>query len=96
MESLSEAHGDVWLTQGRGALDHHMGWVLAQGRGVSDHQVGWVWGSRSSVYQEALEANLFKCMFIFLNYESMMTHLQETWKIQNKVTYSSTIYYNCF
>ena len=81
MESLSEAHGDVWLTQGRGALDHHvgwvlaqgrgaldhhMGWVLAQGRGVSDHHVGWVWGSRSSVHQEALEANLFKCMFIFL------------------------------
>ena len=51
MESLSEAHGDVWL---------------AQGWGVSDHHVGWVWGSRSSVYQEALEANLFKYMFIFL------------------------------
>ena len=31
---------------------------------------------------------------IFLNYESMITHLQEAWKIQNKVTYSSTIYYN--
>ena len=33
--------------------------------------------------------------FIFLNYESI-THLQETWKIQKKVTCSSTIYYNCF
>ena len=32
----------------------------------------------------------------FLNSESMITHLQETWKIQNKVTYSSTIYYNYF
>ena len=31
-----------------------------------------------------------------LNYENMITHLQETWKIQNKVTYSSTIYYNYF
>ena len=111
MESLSEGHGDVWLAQGRGVSDHHVGWVLAQGRGVSDHHVGWVlaqgrgvsdhhvgwvWGSRSTIYKEALEANLFKYMFIFFNYESMMTHLQETWKIQNKVTYSSTIYYNYF
>ena len=31
---------------------------------------------------------------IFLNYENMITHLQETWKILNKVTYSFTIYYN--
>ena len=30
--------------------------------------------------------------FYFLNYENMITHLQETWKIQNKVTHSSTIY----
>ena len=29
--------------------------------------------------------------FYFLNYETMITHLQE--KMQNKVTYSSTIYY---
>ena len=34
--------------------------------------------------------------FLFSNYESMITHLQETWKIQFKVTYSSTIYYNYF
>ena len=33
---------------------------------------------------------------IFLNYESMITHLEETWKIQNKVTYSSIIYCNYF
>ena len=33
-------------------------------------------------------------LFNFLNYLSMITHLQETWKIQNKVTYSSTIYCN--
>ena len=26
----------------------------------------------------------------------VITHLQETWKIQNKVTYSSTIYYTYF
>ena len=26
----------------------------------------------------------------------MITHLQETWKIQNKLTYSSTRYYNHF
>ena len=31
-----------------------------------------------------------------LNYKSIITHLQETWKIQNKVTYSSTRYYNYF
>ena len=30
-------------------------------------------------------------MVNFLNYENMITHLQETWKIQNKITYSSTI-----
>jgi len=29
-------------------------------------------------------------------FEIMKTHLQEIWKIQNKHTYSSTIYYNCF
>ena len=38
--------------------------------------------------------------FIFylylLNYENMITHLQETWKKQNKVTHSSMMYYNCF
>ena len=28
--------------------------------------------------------------FLFLNFESMITHLQETWKIQSKVTYGST------
>ena len=41
-----------------------------------------------------------KYLFYFLSYESMITftsyHLQETWKIQNKVTYSSIIYYNYF
>ena len=30
----------------------------------------------------------------FLNYEGRITHLQETCKLQNKVTYSSTIYCN--
>ena len=29
--------------------------------------------------------------FYILNYESMITYLQQTWKIQNKVTCSSTI-----
>ena len=33
----------------------------------------------------------FFLLFYFLNYESMITHLQETGKILNKVTYSSTI-----
>ena len=54
-------------------------------------------GAVEALYtREVLEANPFQYMFMFLNYESMMTHLQETWKIQNKVTYSSTIYYNYF
>ena len=39
---------------------------------------------------------LFCFSLYFLNYESMITHLQKTWKIQNKVAYSSTIYYNYF
>ena len=53
-------------------------------------------------YVETLTPNLFIFYFIFayfkffLNYENMIIHLQETWKIQNKVTYSSTIYYNYF
>ena len=38
---------------------------------------------------------VFVVVFNFFNYESMVTHLQETWKIQ-KVTYSSTMYYNYF
>ena len=33
----------------------------------------------------------FFLLFYFLNYESMITHLHKTGKIQNKVTYSSTI-----
>ena len=36
----------------------------------------------------------FSFLFYVLSYESMIKHLQETWKIQ--VTYSSTIYYNFF
>ena len=31
------------------------------------------------------------CFFFFLNYENV-THLQETWEIQDKVAYNSTIY----
>ena len=40
----------------------------------------------------------FLFLFYFLNYETAITHLQvqETWKIQNKVIYSSPIYYNDF
>ena len=35
-------------------------------------------------------------MVNFFNYENMITHSQETWKIQNKLTYSFTVYYNYF
>lgn len=37
-----------------------------------------------------------KVSFYFSNYESMITYLQESWKIYNKVTYSSGLYYNFF
>ena len=37
---------------------------------------------------------IFILISIFSNYGCMITHLQETWKIQNKVTYSFTKYYN--
>ena len=42
------------------------------------------------------EVSAVKCifcrfLFCFLNYGNMKTHLQETWKIRSKVTYSSTI-----
>ena len=40
--------------------------------------------------------DIFLFLFYFLNYESMITHFQETWKIRNKVTYSSTTCYNYF
>ena len=33
----------------------------------------------------------FKIFLIFLNYETMIVHLQEAWKIQNKIPYSSTM-----
>ena len=29
----------------------------------------------------------FVFLFYFLNYENMITHLQESWKIQNEVLY---------
>ena len=35
-------------------------------------------------------------IFSFLNYESKITHLQETWKKQNKLTYSSTLHYSYY
>ena len=46
--------------------------------------------------EKATHSNILFFIFIFLDYESMITYLQEVWKIQNKVTYSSTIYYNFF
>ena len=39
---------------------------------------------------------LFLNIFNPLNYESMISHLQATWKIQNKFAYSSTVYCNYF
>ena len=51
----------------------------------------WSWLKHLSPYMPLL----FFCLllyFIFLNYENTITHLQEIWKIQSKVTYSSTIY----
>ena len=32
--------------------------------------------------------------YFFFNCERMITHSQETWKIQSKVAYSSTMYYS--
>ena len=42
------------------------------------------------VFSKVIDHGLF--LLFFLNYEGMITHLQETCKLQNKVTYSSTIY----
>ena len=39
----------------------------------------------------SLYISLFFLFFLFLYYESMITHLQEACTTQNKVTYSSTI-----
>ena len=38
---------------------------------------------------------IFNFFFYFLKYKNMIAHLQKTWKIQSKTTYSSTIYYHC-
>ena len=38
--------------------------------------------------------SIFFFLFYFLNYESLITHLQETWRMQNKVTYACGL--NCF
>ena len=35
----------------------------------------------------------FFFLFYVLNYESMITQLQESWRVQNKVTYSSTMWW---
>ena len=35
--------------------------------------------------------SFFLFLFYFLNYESVVIHLHETWKIQNQVTYSFTM-----
>ena len=37
---------------------------------------------------------IFPLSFLLKNFLSVIIHLQETWKIQNKVTYNFTIYYN--
>ena len=65
-----------------------------------------VWQSFSSVLRiipivKVLSHILFLSFLIsffssFVNCESMITYLQETWIIQNKVAYNSTIYYNYF
>ena len=39
--------------------------------------------------------NVLEVSNVHFNYENIITHLQETWQIQNKITYSSTTYYNC-
>ena len=43
---------------------------------------------------EVSSIQLFK-FFYFLNYKSTIMHLQEIWKGQNKVTYSSTMWVTC-
>ena len=50
----------------------------------------------SSLLMGWMENSFFPLLSYFLNYGHMITHLQESWKIQNKVTYSSTMYYNFF
>ena len=55
----------------------------------------WACGDKE-VFLELWKGHLISLLFnsfYFFNYENI-THLQETWKIQNKVTYSGIIYYN--
>ena len=48
------------------------------------------------IYIYVYTSLLLFLILISLNYESIIIHLQETWKTQNKATYSSTVYYNSF
>ena len=49
--------------------------------------------SKLLLFQISLLATNYYSFFLlsFLNYENMITHLQETWKSQNKVTYLTAI-----
>ena len=51
----------------------------------------------TSEYESPLIPSLaIHFIILIFNYEHMIAYLQETRKIQNKVTYSSTICYNYF
>ena len=84
---------------------HESGWTPGDGDGQGGLTCCGSWGREELDTTERLNWTelttsttstfIFVVVFNFLNYESMITHLQETWKIQ-KVTYSSTMYYNYF
>ena len=58
--------------------------------------LSWLWSVTTHLYSISCFQRAWKYVFFFLNYESMITHLQEPWKIQSKVTYHSTICDNYF
>ena len=69
-------------------------WKMTWGGGEGR---GWVRGAGQMGRNLNKEhGSFFLFPFHCSDYESMLTHLQETWEIQNKVTYSSTVYYNYF
>ena len=67
---------------------------------MGSHRVGHDWSdlaAAAAARNHNDSGKFFFLLFLFKNIWIMKVwpHLQETWKIQNKITYSSTICYNC-
>ena len=60
----------------------------------SENKISFAYILKAEIWSRSLYFLFLAFFFIFLNSENMLTHLQETWKLQNRVTYRFTIYYH--